>query len=118
MIHKETVLIIADNSGGKKAKCIGFYKGATSGSIGDIIMVTVFEITPTSKVERKSKKKAIIVRTRKPFVRKDTVFRFADNAIILIDEKLKPIGNRIFGETLREVKAVLPEITNLISKIY
>lgn len=118
MIHKETVLIIADNSGGKKAKCIGFYKGAKSAKIGDIIMVTVFEIVPNGKIERKALKKAVVVRTRKPFVRKDMVFRFADNAIVLVDEKIRPIGNRIFGETLREVKRVLPEITNLISKIY
>lgn len=108
MIQMETVLNSGDNSGAKSLKCIKVLGGSNkmSASIGDIIVVSVQESLPTSKVKKGSVQKAVVVRTKAPINRKDgTTIRFDENACVLIKgNDSDPIGTRIFGPVAREIR--------------
>ena len=108
MIQMETILNSADNSGAKSLRCIKVLGGSnkTSASVGDIIVVSVREAIPTSKVKKGSVQKAVVVRTKASIVRKDgTTLRADDNACVLIrDSDKSPIGTRIFGPVAREIR--------------
>jgi large subunit ribosomal protein L14 len=107
MIQVLTNLNVADNSGAKKVQCIRVL-GATRkryATIGDIIVVTVKDAIPNSAVKKGSVVKAVVVRTRKEFSRKDgSYIRFSDNAAVIINETNEPRGTRIFGPVARELR--------------
>jgi large subunit ribosomal protein L14 len=104
----ETVLQSADNSGAKKVKCFKVLGGSKKryARVGDIIVVSVKEALPNSKVKKGSKHKAVVVRTAKDIQREDgSVIRFDENACVLIKGKdNEPVGTRIFGPVAREVR--------------
>lgn len=111
MIQRRTILNSADNSGAIKLQCIGIVgKGnAKYAEIGDIITCSVKKAEPRSSVKKGDVVRALIVRQKKPFHRKDgTYIRFEENAVVLIKKGLKGsielIGNRIFGPIPREIK--------------
>jgi large subunit ribosomal protein L14 len=108
MIQMETVLQSADNSGAKKVKCFKVLGGSKKryARVGDIIVVSVKEALPNSKVKKGSKHKAVVVRTAKDIQREDgSVIRFDENACVLIKGKdNEPVGTRIFGPVAREVR--------------
>ena len=107
MIQMETVLKSGDNSGAKKLKCIKVLGGSKkrTARVGDIIVVSVKEAIPNSKVKKGSVHKAVIVRTSAPIIRNDgSTIRFDENACVLIKEEEEPIGTRIFGPVSREVR--------------
>ena len=108
MIQMETILNSADNSGAKSLRCIKVLGGSnkTSASVGDIIVVSVREALPTSKVKKGSVQKAVVVRTKAAISRKDgTTMRTDENACVLVKESDKsPIGSRIFGPVAREIR--------------
>lgn len=108
MIQMETVLQSGDNSGAKRLKCFKVLGGSNRkyATVGDIIVVSVKEAMPNSKVQKGSVHKAVIVRTKKEIMRDDgTTIRFDENACVLIKPKDKePIGTRIFGPVAREVR--------------
>jgi large subunit ribosomal protein L14 len=107
MIQHESVLEVADNTGAKKALCIHVFGGSGRryGTVGDIIVVSVKEAIPTGKVKKGEVKKAVIVRTRKEIRRKDgSYIRFDNNAAVLINDAMEPIGTRIFGPVARELR--------------
>lgn len=98
----------ADNSGAKKLYCIKVLGGSKRkyASIGDIIVVSVKEALPNSKVKKGDVKKGVVVRTRKELRRKDgTYIRFDENSVVLIDQNGEPLGTRIFGPVARELRA-------------
>ena len=106
MIQLRTMLKVADNSGAKKVQCIKVLGGSRKryARVGDIIVVTVKEAEPRKAVHRKEVLRAVIVRQRKEFKRKDgTYVRFGDNAVVLVDGK-EPKGGRIFGPIPKELK--------------
>ena len=108
MIQRETKLDVADNSGAKKVCCIGILgrSGKKYAEIGDVIVVSVKDALPDSKVEKGSVLKAVVVRTKKELGRPDgTYVRFDDNAVVLINQHGEPIGTRIFGPVARELRA-------------
>ncbi len=108
MIRTESVLECADNSGAKKVLCFRILGGSKrrSASLGDIIVVSVQEALPESKVKKGEVHKAVIVRTCKEVRRPDGSFiRFDNNAAVLINEAREPIGTRIFGPVARELRA-------------
>lgn len=108
MIQSNTVLNSADNSGAKKLFCIKVLGGSRRkyASIGDVIVVSIKEALPNSKVKKGDVKKGVIVRTRKEIRRPDgSYIRFNENAIVLIDNNGEPIGTRIFGPVGRELRA-------------
>lgn len=108
MVQQETILQVADNSGAKKVSCIRVLGGTGRdfASIGDVIVVSVKEAIPNSKVKKGTVAKAVIVRTKKEISRPDgTHLRFDENAAVLINQYGEPIGTRIFGPVARELRA-------------
>jgi large subunit ribosomal protein L14 len=108
MVQMTTVLDVADNSGAKKVFCIKVLGGSKRkyASIGDIIVVSVKEAIPNSKVKKGDVQKAVVVRTRRETPRPDgSYIRFDGNSAVLIDKDLEPIGTRIFGPVARELRA-------------
>jgi len=107
MIQVETMLIIADNSGARKAQCIKVLGGTKRkyARIGDIIVVAIKAASPGGKVKKGNVERAVIVRTSKEVRRADgSYIRFADNAAVVIDDRLEPKGSRIFGPVARELR--------------
>ena len=108
MIQMETVLKTGDNSGAKEVKCVKVLGGSKRkyAGIGDVIVVSIKDALPNSRVKKGAVHKAVVVRTKKPVVRNDgTSIRFDENACVLIKEDNEPIGTRIFGPICREVRA-------------
>ena len=108
MIQQQTRLTVADNSGAKKLLCIKVLGGSKRryASIGDIIVVSVKEAIPNSKVKKGDVARAVIVRTKKEVRRKDgSYIKFDDNSAVLISPQNEPIGTRIFGPVARELRA-------------
>lgn len=108
MIQVESNLEVADNSGARRVQCIkvlGGSKRKTAG-VGDIIVVSVKEAIARGKVKKGTVERAVIVRTAYPVRRQDgTVIRFDRNAAVLINKQNEPIGTRIFGPVVRELRA-------------
>jgi large subunit ribosomal protein L14 len=108
MIQVETVLDVADNSGARKVLCIKVLGGSKRkyASVGDVIVVSVKEAIPNSKVKKGEVMKAVVVRTAKEVGRSDGSFiRFDTNSAVLIDNAREPVGTRIFGPVARELRA-------------
>ena len=108
MIQMSTVLDAADNSGAKKLYCIKPLGGSRRryASVGDVIVVSIREALPNSKVKKGDVMNAVIVRTKKELGRPDgTYIKFDQNAAVLIDTQGEPIGTRIFGPVARELRA-------------
>jgi large subunit ribosomal protein L14 len=108
MIQMQTVLQTADNSGAKKLLCIKVLGGSKRkyASVGDVVVVSVREAMPKSKVKKKAVMKAVIVRTAKEIQRPDgSSIRFDENAAVLINNAGEPVGTRIFGPVARELRA-------------
>ncbi len=108
MIQMQTLLEAADNSGAKKLACIKVLGGTRRryASIGDVIIVSVKEAIPNSKVKKGEVARAVIVRTVKEVRRGDgTYIKFDDNSAVLINPQNEPVGTRIFGPVARELRA-------------
>ncbi len=108
MIQMQTRLVAADNSGAKELQCIKVLGGSKRryAYLGDVIIVSVKEAIPNSKVKKGSVMRAVIVRTAKEIKRADgTYIRFDDNSAVLINNVNEPVGTRIFGPVARELRA-------------
>ena len=108
MIQVETKLNVADNSGAKLLLCIKVLGGARRryASVGDLVVVSVKEAIPNSKVKKGEVMRAVIVRTAKEIRRADgSYIKFDDNSAVLINQQNEPIGTRIFGPVARELRA-------------
>ena len=108
MIHNETNLEVADNSGARRVQCIKVLGGSKRrfASVGDVIIVSVKEAIPKGKVNKGDVHHAVIVRTAKEIRRNDgSAIRFDKNAAVLINKQQEPIGTRIFGPVTRELRA-------------
>ena len=108
MIQANSKLKVADNSGAKLLFCIKVLGGSKRryASVGDIIIVSVKEAIPNSKVNKGSVMRAVIVRTVKEIHRLDgSHIKFDDNSAVLINQQNEPIGTRIFGPVARELRA-------------
>jgi large subunit ribosomal protein L14 len=107
MIQVESELDVADNSGARRVRCIKVLGGSKRryASVGDVIVVSIREALPNSKIKKGSVMKAVIVRTRKGVRRHDgSLIRFDTNSAVLIDNQQQPIGTRIFGPVARELR--------------
>ena len=107
MIQMQTILVVADNSGAKLAKCIKVLGGSDHmiTSVGDIVVVSIVEVSPTSKIKKGSVAKGVVVRTKSVIKRPDgSSITFDDNAVVLVDKDGEPIATRVFGPVSREVR--------------
>ena len=108
MIQIQTMLTAADNSGAKKLQCIKVLGGSKRkyASIGDIIVVSVKEALPNTRVKKGDLKRAVVVRTKKEIRRADgSHIKFDVNSAVLINDANEPVGTRIFGPVARELRA-------------
>ena len=107
MIQTQSMLDVADNSGARRVMCIKVLGGSRRryANIGDIIKVSVKEAIPRGKVKKGEVLNAVIVRTCKGIRRPDgSAIRFDENAVVLLNAQMQPIGTRIFGPVARELR--------------
>jgi large subunit ribosomal protein L14 len=107
MIQEESNLVVADNSGAKKVRCIRVLGGSDRryAGVGDLIIVSIKSAIPGGTVKKGEVSKAVIVRTKKETRRKDgSYIRFDENAAVLINAENEPRGTRIFGPVARELR--------------
>lgn len=108
MIHEQTNLIVADNSGARLLEVVGLLGGNARryAYVGDVIVATVKVAEPRGSVKKGEIVRAVLVRTRKEYKRPDgTAIRFDDNAAVIVTKDGKdPVGTRVFGPIAREVR--------------
>ncbi len=107
MIQALTVLDVADNSGAKRVQCLKVLGGSRRryAGLGDVIVVSIKEALPNSKVKKGDKARAVVVRTRREQRRADgSYIKFDGNSAVLINPQREPIGTRIFGPVARELR--------------
>ena len=108
MIQMQTNLDVADNSGARRVQCIKVLGGSKRkyASVGDVIVVSVKEAIPRGRVKKGDVRRAVVVRTAKEVRRDDgTAIRFDSNAAVILRNSGEPIGTRIFGPVVRELRA-------------
>jgi len=106
MIQLRSIVDVADNSGAKKVGVIKVLGGSKHryAQLGDIVVISVKEAEPRKMVKKKEVLRAVVVRQRNNFRRKDGSYvRFSDNAVVILEGK-EPKGGRIFGPIPREIK--------------
>ncbi len=121
MIQMQTMLESADNSGAKRLQCIKIL-GASKrryATVGDVVVVSIKEAMPKSKVKRGEVHRAVVVRTKQEVRRDDgSYIKFDDNAVVLLNAQSEPIGTRIFGPVARELRSKkLTRITSLAPEV-
>jgi large subunit ribosomal protein L14 len=107
MIQMRSSLDVADNSGARRVMCIKVLGGTRRryAGIGDVIKVSVKEAIPRGKVKKGEVLNAVIVRTKKGVRRADgSCIRFDENAVVLLNAQIQPIGTRVFGPITRELR--------------
>ena len=107
MIQMRTMLAAADNSGARSLMCIKVLGGSKRryAGLGDVIKVTIKECAPRGRVKKGEVYNAVVVRTAKGLRRSDgSAIKFDNNAAVLLNPKLEPIGTRIFGPVTRELR--------------
>ena len=120
MIQQESRLVVADNSGAKEALCIRVLGGTRKryATVGDVIVVAIKSVIPSSDVKKGAVSKAIIVRTKKEIRRPDgSYIRFDDNACVLLNAGGDIRGSRIFGPVARERRATNMKIVSLAPEV-
>ena len=120
MIQQESRLTVADNSGAKEALCIRVLGGTRRryASVGDVIVVSVKNVIPSSDMKKGTISKAIIVRTKKEIRRQDgSYIRFDDNACVLLNQAGEIRDSRIFGPVARELRATNMKIVSLAPEV-
>ena len=107
MIQMQTILDVADNSGARRAMCIKVLGGSKRryANVGDVIKIAVKDATPRGRVKKGDVYNAVVVRTAKGVRRTDgALIKFDSNAVVLLNNKLEPMGTRIFGPVTRELR--------------
>ena len=100
-------MLVADNSGAKVVNCIRVLGGSKRryASLGDVIVASVRQAVPRANVKKKEIVKAVVVRVKSPYRRKDgSIIRFDDNAVVIIGADKMPRGTRVFGPVARELR--------------
>ena len=120
MIQAESRLTVADNSGAREALCIRVLGGTKRryASVGDVIVVSVKKVIPSSYIKKGAVSKALIVRTKKEIRRPDgSYIRFDDNACVLLNNSGELRGTRIFGPVARELRENYMKVVSLAPEV-
>jgi large subunit ribosomal protein L14 len=120
MIQQESRLVVTDNSGARECLCIRVLGGTRRryASVGDVIVVAIKNVIPSSDIKKGAVTKAMIVRTKKEIRRPDgSYIRFDDNACVLLNAAGEIRGSRIFGPVARELRATNMKIVSLAPEV-
>ena len=121
MIQVESRLTVCDNSRGKRGSLYPRFLGGTGrryASVGDVIVVSVKSVIPSSDIKKGAVSKALIVRTKKEIRRADgSYIRFDDNACVLLNNAGEIRGSRIFGPVARELRATNMKVVSLAPEV-
>jgi large subunit ribosomal protein L14 len=120
MIRQESRLKVADNSGIVEVLCIRVLGGTniSYASLGTKIIVTAKKVLASGKIKQGQVCKAIVVRTKKEYRRKDgSYIRFSENSVVIVDDKWELKATRVFGPVPKEIKDVCPKVCSLASEI-
>lgn len=120
MIQQESRLAVTDNSGAREALCIRVLGGTRKryATVGDVIVVSIKHVIPSSEVKKGAISRAVIVRTKKEIRRADgSYIRFDDNACVLLNNAGELRGSRIFGPVPRELRATNMKIVSLAPEV-
>jgi large subunit ribosomal protein L14 len=120
MIYPQTRLVCADNSGAKVVQCIKVLGGTWRGyaSLGSIITITVKAANVQGTVKKGTVHRAVVVRTRSPHKRKDgSSIRFDSNAVVILNDKMQPVGSRVFGPIAKELREKFMKIISLAPEV-
>ncbi len=119
MIQPRTIIKAIDNSGVKSLRCIKVIGSSCKrwARYGELIKASAFDVHSKSKVKRGQVINAIIVRCIKPFKRPFELIKFNENAVVVLNEKLEPIGTRILGPILKELKYVNLKVFSIANNI-
>ncbi len=107
MIQTQSILNVADNSGAKKVMCIKVLGDSKRryARVGDLVICSVKAAIPGGTVKKGEVVRAVLVRTKKEYRRKDgSYIRFDENAAVVINNDQEPVGTRIFGPIARELR--------------
>ena len=118
MIQQQSLLNVADNSGARSVMCIKVLGGSKRryASVGDTIVVSIKDAMPNSKIKKGEIHKAVVVRTKRTLQRRDgTLLRFDNNACVILNAALEPVGNRVFGPVAREELRNKKRFTRILS---
>ncbi len=108
MIQMQSILDVADNTGARRVMCFKVLGGSRRryASIGDVIKVSIKDAQPRGRVKKGEVYNAVVVRTAKGIRRSDgSLIKFDNNAVVILNAKLEPIGTRIFGPVTRELRS-------------
>ncbi|OGG45943.1 MAG: 50S ribosomal protein L14 [Candidatus Handelsmanbacteria bacterium RIFCSPLOWO2_12_FULL_64_10] len=120
MLQVKSLLDVADNSGARAVAIFGVlgFSSKRYARVGDIVRGSVKKALPGSPLKRGDKVKGVVVRTRNPFKRNDgTWIRFDSNALVILDDELKPRGTRVFGAVPRELRQNFMRIITLAAEV-
>ena len=120
MLQQESRLVVTDNSGARECLCIRVLGGTRRryASVGDVIVVAIKNVIPSSDIKKGAVTKAMIVRTKKEIRRPDgSYIRFDDNACVLLNAAGEIRGSRIFGPVARELRATNMKIVSLAPEV-
>lgn len=121
MVQPGTKLAVADNTGAKIIECISIFGhiAKNSATIGDVISASVKEAIPRGTVKKKEVVRAVVVRTKREYLRLDgSYIRFDQNAAVIIDAENNPRGTRIFGPVPRELREKYLKIISLAPEVF
>ena len=107
MVQNETNLVVADNSGARSVRVFRLLGGSKrrASSVGDIVICAVKDAIPNGKVKKGDVVKAVIIRVKKAYQRKDgSTLAFDDNACVIVNDEGAPKGTRVFGPVARELR--------------
>lgn len=106
MISISTILNVSDNSGARLAKCIHIYKKKKYATIGDMILVSIKTYNPKKKLKKGEMHLSIVIRIKSYYFNKNSFIKFEDNSIILLNKKLLPLGTRLFGLSINDIRFI------------
>ncbi len=121
MLQPQSVAVVADNSGAKIVRIFKVLGGTRRryARLGDVVVASVQTAEPRKPVKKKDVVRAVVVRQRAAYRRRDgSYIRFDENAVVLIDQKGEPRATRIFGPIPREVaEKGFPKIATMASEV-
>jgi large subunit ribosomal protein L14 len=106
MIFVSTIVKISDNSGARLAKCIHIYKKKKFASIGDMILVSIKTYNPKKKIKKGEMHLSIVIRVKRFINYNNGYIKFEDNAVVLLNKKLLPLGTRLFGVSIKNIRLI------------